>query len=361
MPFAPGTGGPFGGQSFNTCPAVGASADKGHRSTMEDAYNIMPDLVALTLPEMIDDIVTSTLQPTTPSPFLHPTLAPPATPTSPSSARQHQGDSCTQALHFFAVFDGHGSNEIAQHCSKRMQHHVCSALAEIAIPSGMHCIFNDAIFDFASARRERRSSIELYRRSSIDSHAHRRSSIDSHRRCSLDSTWRNSSDSCSGSRQYSGDSSSSPSLGISSSSDDSPDRVPRGTSSPCTSPTLSEIALPEDITAFRQAAHQRMHGGSSGSKAGRPQQCLVEAAVKRAYLTIDLELMRTFRSSAALAGSTAVVALVGQDRIWVANCGERALAAGGMHCAVCALLHCMDGAAGAAIPTGCMPAAACTC
>lgn len=321
IPSAPGTYGPFGGQSFNSCPAVGASADKGHRSTMEDAYSIQPDLVALALPEMVDDTVTSTLHPSTPTLSFRPTPAPPATPTSLSASRQHQGQSSTQSLHFVAVFDGHGGNEIAQHCSKRMQHHVCTALAEIAIPSGTHCIFNDTIFDFASARRERRSSMEIYRRSSIDGHNRTRSSIDSHRRSSMDSAWRNASDSCSVSRQDSGDSSASPSLSTSS-SEDCPGRVPRGTFSPGTSPALSEIAIPEDMSAFRQAAHQRMHGGSSGSKAGRPQQCLVEAALKRAYLTIDLELMRTFRSSAALMGSTAVVTLVGQDRIWVANCGE---------------------------------------
>lgn len=168
-----------------------------------------------------------------------------------------------QSLHFFGLYDGHAGNKASHQCARRLHYHLCRALVDSCTASGP-CILDDS--DFASPSSEHTIS----------------------------------SDSC-------------------------------GQGSPTCSellhPSCSQVAFPEGSPMAEWLArhphshhHQQHHGSSISSIQPEPGTCMLEAALHRAFLSMDHELEQA-GSPMALMGSTAAVALVGKTHIWVANAG----------------------------------------
>lgn len=134
------------GSSQNGCPPHGAKAVCGRRPRMEDAYHINPYLLEITVPGN-----NKPLQELFP-PRIATQLKSASASTSPSSsdslenhpevdleaeqaASQPEAPSCTEALHFFGVFDGHGGAEAALHCAKTLHQRIVEALSAVTTPS----------------------------------------------------------------------------------------------------------------------------------------------------------------------------------------------------------------------------------
>lgn len=185
-------------------------------------------------------------------------------------------DSTMESLHFFGVYDGHGGVQAAQHCAKRLHHHLYSALASLWGSQGDACVLGGSC-ELHSHESENCSSI---------SHISGMSSL------TITDSWGQGS----------------------------------------LAPTFTELVQPaEHSSAAWPISRSKSAGAPAAGDSSLPTspsqetaaavRSRLEAALHSAFLTTDQEFSEEC-SSAALVGSTAVVALVGRTHLWVANCGE---------------------------------------
>jgi hypothetical protein len=272
------------------CPPHGAKAVCGKRSTMEDAYAVCPNLFEVALLASCDapadklphriagQMCSSSWGPaaghtqgaaSTVSSCSPPHLS--DLDQSPSGSTASSEDGAPESLHFFGVYDGHGGVQAAQHCAKRLHHHLCSALSALCGGGGVaagECCLGGEEADSSSAGDELVGGMS--------------------------------------------------GLGIS-----QPWQL---------QPAFSEVApagaagagfwSPAAPGPRAPAGEAAAAAAAAANAAAAAQRSRLEAALHSAFISTDQEFSEEC-SSAALVGSTAVVALVGRTHVWVANCGER--------------------------------------
>ena len=142
-----------GGQS---CPPHGGKSICGRRPRMEDAYTAYPFLVKVPVPPE-DCPVTERLPPRIATQHKEADVTPPGSESGASDAdeatlraRRASSSAATttagvssssveprvEALHFFGVFDGHGGAEAAAHCAQTLHQRIAEALSAVTSPSG---------------------------------------------------------------------------------------------------------------------------------------------------------------------------------------------------------------------------------
>lgn len=260
------SGNPFVGPS--NCPPHGAKAVVGKRSTMEDAFAVLPNFCELPVSPNGDE-VQDKFPSRIASQFSASDLSSEQSCRDQLSQMSEQdsglASSCNSdtssvdKLHFFAVYDGHGGVEAAQHCAKRL-----------------HCNLLDHISNLTSSPNDPAFG-----------------SYDSDANMATDS-WNAEPEgpTCIGADL---------------------DNVP---SAACTSCSEMKYIPQPDFAAEVDGQFESGSDASSSSNVAH----LLEDALKEAFLKTDEQF--SSESGSALVGSTAVVALVGSRKIWVANCGD---------------------------------------
>lgn len=121
-----------GGGGSNTgthmCPPHGAKAIIGRRSKMEDAYKAVPFLLEVPI-EHTD--AEEKVPPRVAVHLQNANQAPPqSAPPSGASAANANVQAYRETFHFFGVFDGHGGDAAAQYCSTILHERIAEALAD---------------------------------------------------------------------------------------------------------------------------------------------------------------------------------------------------------------------------------------
>mmetsp|Transcript_4744 Transcript_4744/g.8229 ORF Transcript_4744/g.8229 Transcript_4744/m.8229 type:complete len:724 (-) Transcript_4744:1111-3282(-) len=265
------------------CPPHGVKAVCGKRSKMEDAFSVqthffelpvapmdaseainkLPIRIALQVGEQLghcnSPISSSAFSPNS---TCAPCFSSADTDQSVggSSVSSDTGSSCCDTLHFFGVYDGHGGIEAAQHCATRLHHHLSHALASLGTAS----VQNAACSSSASGVQ-----------------------------CQAEWSL------CHGQGETQ------PVLP----SPPLPSTCSRHCHLSSAPPTIVHTA------AEATACHNATGILSYGSAVDNIEQALLDA-----FLRTDEEFADDH--SSAMVGSTAVVALVGNRRMWIANCGD---------------------------------------
>lgn len=240
-------------------PPHGARSEAGKRSTQEDRFSACPNLCQVWLPGP-DDAPGDSLPERLR--FQARLLESGADgPQRPAAGLTEVDGALVQSLHMFGVFDGHAGDEVSRYCSKRLHHNLRSALVDELCPTCPQLPRGDDNDDI-------RSTIST---SSLYSHM-------SHQQ--------------------------------------SPPRSPL-----TRSPAGSELMLPSDDSNWMSRSGPAALSSLDLAASGTSLHSLIDTALLRAFLMTDHELSMS-STNVALVGSTAVVALVGNSHIWLANCGE---------------------------------------
>ena len=193
------------------------------------------------------------------------------------------GLSDCDTLHFFGVYDGHGGIEAAQHCANRLHHHLSQALAAIGT-LGAGSMHHSAMC-ISEASGGGGQGVQCQAEWTLCRHAD--DEYDSQGECS-------------------------------------PQQQHEAASGPSGSPQEDAAALqlqpgtPPQQDGEGCGLSDEASNGSEGSAPSVTH--LLEDALKDAFLKTDEEFATD--GSASMVGSTAVVALVGTKKMWIANCGK---------------------------------------
>lgn len=307
------------GQAPNAnVPPHGVKAICGKRNKMEDTYAVQPNFFDIPFSPTADDgyvdklpvrIAVQLEQTEGSSPAsslpISPSTCQPGSDADPSTAccscNSSEGG-ITDTLHFFGVYDGHGGCQAAEHCAKRLHHHLSEALAAVCsclMPDNNQCSTVDEAecqpewpASLASARVSDRGQVNVHQGSKgASANASALDSVDYQ-----DLLTKNSVDS------------------LQSEQDEQ-----RGAG--------SAPAREQQHTHDNDDADSAVDGGSSSGSSDRSVSetavslsSMMEDALKEAFVRTDAEFAND--GCAQLVGSTALVALVGRKKIWLANCGE---------------------------------------
>jgi len=268
------------GQQGAPCPPHGVKAVCGKRAKMEDAYAVQPNFFDLPL-SPTDDVqnklptrIALQLEPCLGGSLSGESNSPShSMPISPAgqgtlcSEREHSfggsshgsDTSNGDTLHFFGVYDGHGGCEAAHHCANRLHHHLSEALANA---STTLLADPNGVHVCGRACQAEWTAITAGLTPGVD--------------LMKTSCGSNGSAHTEMDLAYSDDSSNASASDAGSSGARSPDSVSINT--------------------------------------------LLEEALRNAFLKTDAEFAAD--GSASMVGSTAVVALLGTKKMWIANCGD---------------------------------------
>ena len=260
-------------------PPHGVKAMCGKRSKMEDAFSVHTNFFDLPMSPLEDgcnklpariavQLEQTEVSPSSSVPLSPSTGALPSDQEGSYGASRYNSESSCDTLHFFGVYEGHGGDEASQHCAARLHHHLSQALSSLKI-------------NWASG------------------HGHGQCSgpgcLDASSACgkSLDSTA------------------------------DAPaeDLLKSSCDSAHSALTEAEVEV-EDSDASSdgsEAFNSRCDSGRSDGMSATVSD-LLEEALRSSFLNTDAEFSAD--GNAAMVGSTAVVALVGKKKIWLANCGR---------------------------------------
>lgn len=211
----------------------------------------------------------------------------PLSPNRPSPSSQtlsdqhghlHDDHDPEDTLHFFGVYDGHGGDQAANHCAARLHQHLCEALVQQHAQIGaariqQHGILEEVVADGHATSHtltviSEEASLPLEPSTS-------EVILESRIACSKDSEVAMHSEGRPGSDQL-----------------------------------TSEIKE-EDNDVKEASCH---------SERVLRDDAIVEEALRDAFLKTDEEFAAD--CCASMVGSTAVVAILGKKKIWIANCGE---------------------------------------
>ncbi|GLI60105.1 hypothetical protein VaNZ11_002148 [Volvox africanus] len=311
-----------------SCPAHGIKAVCGKRNKMEDMYAVQPNFCDIPLSPTADEPQQNKLplriavqlenadQQETPTS---------SAPLSPAGGVAGQGPaevdqsvnsygtssdtaSSSDTLHFFGVYDGHGGCQAAEHCAKRLHHHLSQSIATacgIAIADGNQLLqapetdISQVDWSISSSLMQSVTKFACLSLGGQDP-APAMAAPPPQLSASLPS-----SQTCRQPQEKSR-------LSLAKASVDSD----------CSNGCGHEhehvlYPLPENDAMFDNDS-----SGSSGSDRsdGVSVTCLVEEALKEAFVKTDAEFAND--GCAAMVGSTALVALVGTRKVWLANCGD---------------------------------------
>lgn len=314
--------------AVGSCPAHGVKAVCGKRNKMEDMYAVQPNFCDIPLSPTMDEPLQNKLptriavqlenteSPTTSAP-LSPSVAPlsvgsgggsghgPTTDADPSGNSSFGTSSdavgASDTLHFFGVYDGHGGCQAAEHCAKRLHHHLSKSIATAcgySIADGNQLL---------QAREADSNQVDWSISSSLMQSVTKLACLTL------------------GSQDATAVASSSPTQIVAHGAQtrDKPHSLLAKASVDSDSSNGSggdEHAL--YTHAENDAMFENDSSGSSGSDRsdGVSVTCLLEEALKEAFVKTDAEFAND--GCAAMVGSTALVALVGTRKVWLANCGK---------------------------------------
>lgn len=274
----------------------GAVSEVGKRSSQEDRYAACADLCRVTFNSSPDEDARDDLPHATSSHtgFLD---AVPLRSSQQVRDQHQQGQRCTaglQALHMFAVYDGHAGSTVSQMCADRMQHHVSHALLQTFRPASASSSRAAGSMQKLQAADSGVEALIIKELSTVPEHADRAAATQQPAGMGL------------GQQQ-----------GLAG---------PHAGSSTCSSSlgTSSSKCQPTPVSADDAQQHcSRISLASTHSTTEAPSgHSLVRSALRSAFLAMDGEVQQQLGPSAALMGSTALVALVGRSHLWLANCGE---------------------------------------
>lgn len=328
-PAAPGALG-----SLGSCPAHGVKAVCGKRNKMEDMYAVQPNFFDIPLSPTSDDAQSKLPQrialqleaDCSPSGSLTP---------SPCSAAAHGGagtgtaagggaaaaseggdqgasacgsDAGLDTLHFFGVYDGHGGCQAAEHCAKRLHHHLSLALA-----TACGCLVADGNQMLQAVHDEHGQADWSISSTLIQS-------VASFAVLGLGGGAAAGAGDSAHQHFAQGAAALPPVLPRSPLSRASFTAVADAVSSSVSSSANngdehSLFCVPEGELAFDNDSS----GTGSDRSDGNNVSSLLEDALKDAFVRTDAEFAND--GCAAMVGSTALVALVGTRKIWLANCG----------------------------------------
>lgn len=260
------------------CPPFGAKSECGLRSSMEDAISARPDLCTVPIP----------VGPQSQNDRWSSDVHGEALTSRPTAAALLDG--CVdQSLHFFGVYDGHAGAQASLHCSKRLHYHLRNALQAAQEGRGIQNSSDDELCSSVST---------LSDFTGVKPHH---------------------------SDEYS--------TGDSTQSGTSASEMARSGHTGSWASVRKQA-----MTAAARSACIIQSGHSSGSSnpnshpssrvpssSQQQDKHVVEAALRQAFLATDAELSKS--AAFSLSGSAAVVAVVGQTHLWVANAGGRVLPA----------------------------------
>jgi serine/threonine protein phosphatase PrpC len=260
------------------CPPFGTKSECGLRYAMEDALAVCPDFCTASVP-----VGPPSQTDTWPSDVQGRTL------TSQPAVASLLGGRVNQTLHYFGVYDGHAGAEASQHCSKRLHSHLRKAL-----------------------QTPKQGDMGIQSRNEEDL-------------CSTisslsDSTGfkpHHSDECCCGGRREC-------STGDSTQSGTSASEAARSGIIGSWANTRKQ-AMSAAAHSARNIQSRQSYGSTNTSSSQQQDEHVVEAALHRAFLATDAELSKS--AAFSLSGSTAVVAVVGQTHLWVANAGGLVLPA----------------------------------
>lgn len=234
-----------------------------------------------------------------------------------SSSSTGSDSGVCDTLHFFGVYDGHGGTEAAQHCANRLHHHLSQALAVVG-SAGMHAQNPLCIAEASGGQ-----GVQCQAEWTLCHHG------DAEADCSMDSGGLASAFCSAAACSAQGE-------GINTIAGDMPYPLSEQGEGDMPAPAAVAAAAAADAAAaaaadartdaaeglFNDSASSGSGGdGADGSaRSDTPSIThLLEDALKEAFLRTDAEFAAD--GSAAMVGSTAVVALVGSKKMWIANCG----------------------------------------
>lgn len=236
-----------------------------------------------------------------------PLSAVPDAENSVSSLSSSEGGS-VEKLHFFGVYDGHGGIEASQHCAQRLHYHLSKAVAELA--NGW--LESSAGDEAAGSWNPEVRYVPLDTARVGDS--------GSPGECQLAATAaaEDSEGAAAAAPSSSGGAAQSLSSSSSSSGSSGDDRE-LGRSVSQASSGNSGNSSPGSSGDCEVDSNE---GSAEGSEGTATSFCgLMEEVLRDAFLKTDEEFSNS-GLQAGLVGSTAVVALVGTHRVWIANCGD---------------------------------------
>ncbi|PNH04050.1 putative protein phosphatase 2C 8 [Tetrabaena socialis] len=298
--------------ALGSCPAHGVKAVCGKRNKMEDMYAVQPNFFDIPLSPTGDDLqhdklpirIAVQLEAADHSPTCSAPLSPNGTQSGAPDA-DHSVNSCGTAsdtaavcdtLHFFGVYDGHGGCQAAEHCARRLHHHLSRSLA-----AACGCLVTDGNQLYLQAPEADSSQVDWSMSSSIMQSVSKFACLPNSDHDAVTSPQ-------------------APHLPLQQLAAHrllAKASVDSDTSSSSTPEEHVLYPLPENDTMFDNDSN-----GSSGSDRsdGVSVTAMLEEALKEAFVKTDAEFAND--GCAAMVGSTALVALVGTRKVWLANCGD---------------------------------------
>ncbi|GLC42801.1 hypothetical protein PLESTB_001419300 [Pleodorina starrii] len=314
--------------AISSCPAHGVKAVCGKRNKMEDMYAVQPNFCDIPLSPTADEPLLNKL-PTRIAVQLEnadqqsPTSSAPLSPSGgaggagqvPAEVDQSVNSygtasdaaGASDTLHFFGVYDGHGGCQAAEHCARRLHHHLSKSIATacgLSIADGNQLL---------QAPEPDSSQVDWSISSSL------MQSVTKFACLSLGGG---------GGGQELAPSSSPSSQQAHSQQQQQPREKPQHLLAKASvdSDSSSGSSGPDDHALYplpeNDAMFENDSSGSTGSDRsdGVSVSCLLEEALKEAFVKTDAEFAND--GCAAMVGSTALVALVGTRKVWLANCGD---------------------------------------
>ncbi len=296
-----------------SCPAHGVKAVCGKRNKMEDMYAVQPNFFDIPLSPTADDLqdklpqrIAVQLEAADHSPTSSVPLSP-----SGGQGQNAEGDHSINSngttsdtgpmcdtLHFFGVYDGHGGCQAAEHCAKRLHHHLSLTLA-----AACGCLIQDG---------NQLMQVPEVDQSTVDWNS---SLVQSVANFACQTLARQDS------------ASSPPSIAAAQAGQQLREcaRAHRHQLSGKSSVDSDTSSSPDEHVLYPLPENDAFDSDSSGSSGsdrsdGISVTGMLEEALKEAFIKTDAEFMND--GCAAMVGSTALVALVGTRRVWLANCGE---------------------------------------
>eukprot|EP00798_Chlamydomonas_sp_ICE-L_P008233 gene8233-1499_t len=297
------------------CPPHGVKAVCGKRAKMEDTFVVQVNY--FNLPASVEEVQCDKLPPrlATCTPDSPLSTSPPNSGTqTPSSVLPSPSGQCCSGLmntpldgssmnsenlaashdllHFFGVYDGHGGAEAAQHCASRLHYHLAEALVCVSSQINDGCHHTECPVC-------KMDTDENYENPQVGS-----SPINISKGATTTDAL-----------------ASSPSGEESTVAINSPSALsaPARQQNRTTSPTHAGLPVASNLSdcfdCTRSSSSSSLHSSETPSVSA-----LLEEALRNAFLKTDTEFGS--ETVASTVGSTAVVALLGKRRMWIANCGD---------------------------------------
>lgn len=272
------------------CIPFGVKAVCGKRAKMEDAFQALPFF--FDLPAAGQDVHTENKLPARIASQLHGLAAAGLAP-----AQERELEACTpqtleqllihdaDALHFFAVYDGHGGSEAATHCATRLHHHLSEALTQACqqphgaapLPAETYAGASDAACMPSGSDTRASAVTEVAETAVLNQEAAAEA--------------RSSPKACQSSGQP------------------GTETFQAGCDSQVSPQAVEEASLSEGASEEAASLQQNLDKIST----------LLQTALHNAFVRTDAEFASD--GCASMVGSTAVVALIGKHKMWIANCG----------------------------------------